>query len=110
MDDRTTRIGEHAAASQPAWALRALGEMPADPGVQTEWQRRVVAIGGYRELYGHEAQADPIGPAPGMTSPDTGGPTGTPRSPPWTRSAASTCAALPGFDLEQERQARLGCG
>ena len=70
MDERTRRIGEHAVATRPDWAVRALGPVPADDAERAEWQRRASVIGGYRELYGRDAQSDPIGPAPGMTSPE----------------------------------------
>jgi len=70
MDARTQRIGEHAIEVQPAWAVQALGQVPADQARRAEWQQRAARIGGYRELYGHDSQSDPIGPAPGMTSPE----------------------------------------
>ena len=70
MDDRTRRIGEHATAIRPTWAVQALGDLPADPGAQADWQERAARIGAYRELYGHDSQADPIGPAPALTSPE----------------------------------------
>ena len=70
MDDRVRRIGEHAAATQPPWASRALGDLPTDPGQRAEWQARAATIGAYRELYGHDNPADPIGPEPARTSPE----------------------------------------
>jgi hypothetical protein len=70
MDDRVTRIGEHAAGVRPAWAIRALAEPPADPADRQSWQQRAGAIGAYRELYGYDAQADEIGPEPGRHSPE----------------------------------------
>ena len=70
MDDRARRIGEHAAATRPAWAIHALGDLPADLARQAGWQERAARIGAYRELYGHDSQADPIGPAPALTSPE----------------------------------------
>jgi hypothetical protein len=70
MDDRTCRISEHAAVTRPAWAIQALGDLPPDPAGQAEWQQRAARIGAYRELYGHESQTDPIGPAPALTSPE----------------------------------------
>ena len=65
MDDRTRRIGEHAAADRPAWAIRALGDVPADPARQASWQARAATLGAYRELYGYDADNDAIGPEPG---------------------------------------------
>ena len=70
MDDRTRRIGEHAAADRPAWAIRALGDVPADPARQASWQARAATLGAYRELYGYDADDDAIGPEPGKTSPE----------------------------------------
>jgi hypothetical protein len=70
MDDRTRRIGEHAAATQPAWALLTLGPLPAEPDGAAAWQQRAAVIGAYRELYGIESQTDAIGPALAVTSPE----------------------------------------
>ena len=70
MDERKERIGEHAAQVQPEWALRALGPVPDEPGQRLDWQQRASAIGAYRELYGVEDQADPIGPEPAGSSPE----------------------------------------
>jgi hypothetical protein len=70
MDQRAQRIGEHAAATQPAWAVLALGPLPADPDTQAAWEQRAAAIGSYRELYGYDSQSDAIGPAPAQTSPE----------------------------------------
>ena len=70
MDGRAERIGEHTAETQPAWAVLALGPLPADPDGRTAWQQRAAIIGSYRELYGYDSQTDAIGPAPAMTSPE----------------------------------------
>ena len=70
MDDRVHRIGEHATATQPLWATQALGDLPADPAKRAEWQARAATIGAYRELYGYDTPADPIGPEPAKTSPE----------------------------------------
>jgi len=70
MDDRAIRIGEHAARTRPSWVIEALGECPADPADRGHWQQHAAAIGAYRELYGYDSQADAIGPAPAMTSPE----------------------------------------
>jgi len=70
MDDRVRRIGEHAARTQPLWATQALGDLPADSAKRAKWQARAATIGAYRELYGYDAPADPIGPEPGKTSPE----------------------------------------
>jgi len=70
MDERKERIGEHAVLAQPAWALRAFGPVPDEPGERLDWQQRASAIGAYRELYGVEDQADPLGPEPAGSSPE----------------------------------------
>ena len=54
----------------PAWAVRALGDVPADPARRAGWEARAAALGAYRELYGYDAQDDAIGPEPGKTSPE----------------------------------------
>jgi hypothetical protein len=69
MDDRTRRLGEHAAQAQPAWAIRALGPVPDDPAGRLEWEQRASTVSAYRERYGYDHPADPIGPEPGKTSP-----------------------------------------
>ena len=70
MDDRVSRIGEHAAQVRAAWAVQALGEPPQDPAERAVWEGRAATIGAYRELYGYGSQADAIGPEPGKTSPE----------------------------------------
>jgi len=44
--------------------------VPDEPGERLDWQQRASAIGAYRELYGVEDQADPIGPEPAGSSPE----------------------------------------
>jgi hypothetical protein len=69
MDARRDRIGEHLVQAQPAWAMKALGAVPADPVGRLDWQERASAVGAYRELYGIESDTDPIGPEP-VNSPE----------------------------------------
>ena len=71
MDARKTRIGEHAADHALAWAINALGAVPADPADRQEWQQRASSIGAYRELSGYDHPADPIGPEPTTAAPET---------------------------------------
>jgi hypothetical protein len=73
MDERVRRIGEHLVVTRPAWVTQALGDVPADPVKQAEWQGRAAALGAYRELYGYDAAEDAIGPEPGRTSPEARG-------------------------------------
>jgi nucleotide-binding universal stress UspA family protein len=70
MGSRVTRIGEHTAQTRPAWAARALGKPPADPGDLADWTTRAARLGAYREMYGYNSEADAIGPEPGRTSPE----------------------------------------
>lgn len=70
MDDRVRRLGEHTAATQPLWALQALGPVPADPTARLDWEHRAAAIATYRERYGFDLPADPIGPEPSKVSPE----------------------------------------
>ena len=66
------RLGEHAALTQPLWARQALGPLPADPAGRLDWEHRAGVIAAYRERYGHDHPADPIGPEPRHDQP--GGP------------------------------------
>jgi len=70
MDARAERLGDHIAETSPAWAVRVLGPVPEDPMDRLDWTRRASAIGGYRELYGIEDQANPIGPEPTCNAPE----------------------------------------
>jgi hypothetical protein len=70
MDERARRLGEHVAELGPEWAISALGAVPSDPAARTDWERRASLVAAYRERYGHDHPADPIGPAPGKTSPE----------------------------------------
>jgi conjugative relaxase-like TrwC/TraI family protein len=70
MDDRKQRLGQFAADHPPTWALKALGPVPANGPARQEWQHKASAIGAYREMYGYDHPADPIGPQPGAGSPD----------------------------------------
>ena len=70
MDDRKQRLGQHAASHPPAWALKALGPVPADEPARQQWRQKASCIGAYREMYGYDHPADPIGPQPAADSPD----------------------------------------
>ena len=70
MDDRTQRLGQHAARTGPAWAVNALGPVPADTAARRAWQAKAAWIGAYRETYGYGDPADPIGPEPSHQTPD----------------------------------------
>jgi AAA domain/TrwC relaxase len=70
MDERTERLGEHAADTSPAWAMQALGPMPEDPVARLDWQQRASKIATYRELYGIGDDREPIGKEPTENAPE----------------------------------------
>ncbi|MGH3221081.1 MAG: ATP-dependent DNA helicase [Streptosporangiaceae bacterium] len=70
MDDRKQRLGQHAAQTAPAWAVHALGPVPADPAARCDWEHKAASIGAYREMYGYEHPDDPIGPEPCIEGPE----------------------------------------
>ena len=70
MDDRASRLGEHAAATQPLWARHAFGPVPEDPIGRAEWEQRASVVAAYRERYGYCHPGDPIGSEPAKTSPE----------------------------------------
>ena len=70
MDDRTRRLGQHTAQTAPAWAIQALGPVPADPAARQDWERKAASIAAYREMYGYDHPGDPIGPEPSHQAPD----------------------------------------
>ena len=70
MDDRTRRLGQHTAQTTPAWAIQALGPVPADPAARRHWERKAASIAAYREMYGYDHPGDPIGPEPSHQAPD----------------------------------------
>jgi hypothetical protein len=70
MDDRTRRLGQHTARTSPAWAITALGPVPADQAARQNWARKAAFIAAYREMYGYDHPGDPIGPEPSHQAPD----------------------------------------
>ena len=70
MDERTARLGRFTAEQRPEWAIQALGEVPPDPRQRAEWERRASRVAAYREMYGYDHPADPIGPEPSCDSPE----------------------------------------
>jgi hypothetical protein len=70
MDDRTRRLGQHIAQTAPAWAITALGPVPADPAARQDWADKAAPIAAYREMYGYDHPGDPIGPEPSRQAPD----------------------------------------
>jgi AAA domain-containing protein/TrwC relaxase len=70
MDDRTRRLGQHAAQTAPSWAVSALGPVPAAFAARRHWEDKAASIAGYREMYGYAHPGDPIGPEPARQAPD----------------------------------------
>ena len=70
MDDRTQRLGQHAAQTSPAWAVAALGPVPADTAARRAWQTKAASLAAYRETYGYDHPDDPIGPEPSHQTPE----------------------------------------
>jgi hypothetical protein len=70
MDARAGVLGERAALDRPVWALRYLGDVPADPLERAEWVRRAGAAAAYREERGYDSATEAIGPAPERGAPE----------------------------------------
>ena len=70
MDDRTRRLGQHTALTAPAWAMRVLGPVPADPAARHTWENKAAPVAAYRETYGYDHPDEPIGPEPAREAPD----------------------------------------
>ncbi|HEY7261653.1 MAG TPA: AAA family ATPase, partial [Trebonia sp.] len=70
MDERVALLGNRAAVDRPAWALRYLGEVPADAVERADWVRRAGAAAAYREERGYNHETEAIGPAPERGSPE----------------------------------------
>ncbi|MDT0348133.1 MobF family relaxase [Pseudonocardia charpentierae] len=63
-DSRRRELGERVAADPPQWAREALGLVPDEPIARAEWEQRASWAAAYRELTGHDRDADPLGAAP----------------------------------------------
>ncbi len=63
-DQRAAELGRAAGDEAPEWAVQALGPVPDDPRGRSTWQERAGVVAAYRELRGHDDQADALGPAP----------------------------------------------
>lgn len=70
MDERVSQLGNRIAMDRPAWALRYLDQLPADPVERADWIRRAGVAAAYREERGYHDEADAIGPAPERGSPE----------------------------------------
>jgi len=63
-DERVEQVGRSAATEGPAWAVEALGPVPAEGQERIEWQRQVGAVAAYREMAGHDDPTEALGSAP----------------------------------------------
>jgi hypothetical protein len=70
MDERVSLLGNQVAMDRPAWALRYLGEVPADPVQRADWTGRAGTVAAYREERGYADEIEAIGPAPERGSPE----------------------------------------
>jgi hypothetical protein len=70
IDERVSVLGRRAALDRPAWALRYLGDVPADPAQRADWIRRAGLAAAYREERGYAHESDAIGPAPERAAPE----------------------------------------
>jgi AAA domain len=70
MDERVSLLGNRIAMDRPVWALRYLGEVPADPVEREDWIWRAGTAAAYREERGYADEAEAIGPVPERGSPE----------------------------------------
>ena len=96
MDERTGRLGEFTAETEPVWA-RSLGPVPDEPLDRLEWQERAAKVASYREMYGYEDPGEPIGPEP-VNSPEA--------RAAW-HAAFTALGPVDGADLRKEPDGRL---
>ena len=61
VDERTTVLGETAAAEQPIWAVEAFGPAPAEVDGAQRWRAAVAAVAAHREFAGLDTAADGSG-------------------------------------------------
>ena len=99
MDRRTERLGEEAAQSPPTWATERLGPVPDDPTARAEWTTRAASVVAYREHFGHEDPANPIGEAPGRGEPE--------RRVAWQQAASALGMARNEQDLAARSEGEL---
>ena len=96
MDERTERLGEFTAETEPVWA-RSLGPVPDEPLDRLEWQERAAKVASYREMHGYEDPGEPIGPEP-VNSPEA--------RASW-HAAFAALGPVDGVDLRKEPDGRL---
>jgi hypothetical protein len=70
MNARAQRLGRYTAQTAPAWAITALGPVPAGPAARRDWEHKAEPVAAYRAMYGYDHPDDPIGPEPSREAPD----------------------------------------
>jgi hypothetical protein len=63
-DARRHQLGAQLAAEPPAWALTALGPVPAEAAERADWVGRAGAVAAHRELVEHDDPTDVLGVPP----------------------------------------------
>ena len=63
-DTRRDELGAQLVSAPPAWALEALGPVPAGPAARRDWRTRAGIVAAHRELSDHDDDSSAIGPAP----------------------------------------------
>jgi conjugative relaxase-like TrwC/TraI family protein len=63
-DKRTEQLGRQVADERPAWAIEALGPVPADDRSREVWSQNAGLVAAHRELTGHDDPTTAIGPPP----------------------------------------------
>jgi conjugative relaxase-like TrwC/TraI family protein len=64
-DARAAALGEQVAEELPQWAVEAFDRPPSDAGPERDtWIRRAGTVAAHREVIGHDASDDALGPAP----------------------------------------------
>lgn len=67
-DDRRRQLGAELVDEPPQWAVETLGPVPEEAAERALWEYRAGVAAGYREATGWDHRAEPIGPAPGLSS------------------------------------------
>ena len=71
MDDRKQRLGHiRRQTTRPLGDQGPRAASPPTRPARQEWQHKASSIGAYREMYGYDHPADPIGPEPLPDCPD----------------------------------------
>lgn len=66
--ERCRELGTEVAGQALQWAVEALGPVPDDAVARLEWEAKAGTVAAYREATGWGNEAEPLGPAPGLSS------------------------------------------